>query len=139
MNLVTVVGGIFSLAGAGLLILAGQHFSRRRTFIRSSSVVPGIVVAVREERDGMEAQSFRYPRVRFRTAAGRDVTVESSMAFGATWRIGEAVSVRYRLDHPEMADFDNFAALWGPTLLFALLALAFVGVGAGLMFGFIPV
>jgi len=87
----------------------------------------------------MEAQSFRYPRVRFRTAAGRDITVESSMAFGGTWRIGEAVSVRYRLDHPEIAEFDNFAALWGPTLLFALLALAFVGVGAGLLFGFIPV
>ena len=133
------MGGIFSLAGAGLLILAGQHFSRRRTFIRSSSVVPGIVVAAREERDGMEAQSFRYPRVRFRTAAGRDITLESSMAFGATWRNWDTVSVRYRLDNPEIAEHDNIAALWGPTLLFALLALTFVGVGAGLLFGFIPV
>ena len=87
----------------------------------------------------MEAQSFRYPSVQFRTAAGREITIESSMAVGGAWRIGKAVSVRYRLDHPEIAEFDSFAALWGPTLLFALLALVFVGVGAGLLFGFIPV
>ena len=139
-SLVTVLGGIFSLIGAGLSVVAGRHFIRRLAFVRSSAVVAGVIVALREERDGMEAQSFRYPRVRFRTASGRDVTFESGMARGGdAWRIGATVSVRHRLDDPEMAEFDSVAALWGPTLVFALLAIVFLGVGAGLWLGFIPV
>ncbi len=57
---------------------------------------------------------------------------------GAAWRIGDLVSVRYSPDHPEMAELDSIVALWGPTALFALLAVVFVGVGIGLWFGFIP-
>ena len=139
-DLVTIVGGSFFLIGAGLSIVAGRHFIRRLAFIRSSAVVPGVVVALREERDGMETQRFRYPRVRFRTASGRETTFESGMARGgAAWRTGEVVSVRYRCDQPELAELDSFASLWGPTLLFALLAVVFGGVGFGVWFGFIPV
>jgi hypothetical protein len=57
---------------------------------------------------------------------------------GAAWQIGEAVSVRYRVDRPEMAEFDSVVALWGPTVVFALLAVVFVTVGVSLWFGFIP-
>jgi hypothetical protein len=103
-------------------------------------VAPGVVVALREERDGMESQSFSYPRVRFRTASGRDITFESGMGRGgASWKTGEVVSVRYQRDQPEVAELDSFASLWGPTVLFALLAIVFVAVGAGLWFGLIPV
>ena len=66
-DLITIVGGILFLIGAGLSIVASRHFIRRLAFIRSSAVVPGVVVALREERDGMETQRFRYPRVRFHT------------------------------------------------------------------------
>jgi len=48
------------------------------------------------------------------------------------------VSVRYRVDRPEMAEFDSVVALWGPTVVFALLAVVFVTVGVSLWFGFIP-
>lgn len=103
-------------------------------------MAPGVVVALREERDGMESQSFSYPRVRFRTASGRDITFESGMARGgAGWKTGEVVSVRYQRDQPDVAELDSFASLWGPTFLFALLAVVFVAVGAGLWFGLIPV
>jgi len=139
-GLITIVGGVFFSIGAALSIVASRHFIRRLAFIRSSAVVPGVVVALREERDGMETQRFRYPRVRFRTAAGHDTTFESGMARGgAAWRTGEIVSVRYQRDQPEVAELDSFASLWGPTLLFALLAGVFVGVGAGVWFGLIPV
>jgi Protein of unknown function (DUF3592) len=139
ISLAAVVGGIFSLIGAGLLVFAVKHFIRRLTFIRSSTVVAGLMVGLREERDGMEAQSFRYPRIRFRTASGREITVESGMALsGAAWRIGERVSVRYPPDYPERAELDSLVALWGPTVLFALLAVVFVSVGIGVWFGFMP-
>jgi uncharacterized protein DUF3592 len=107
--------------------------------MRNSAVTGGVVVALREERDGMDTQRVRFPRVRFRTASGRDVTFEAGMARGgAEWHLGDVVSVRYRMDHPEMAEFDTVAALWGPTVVFALLALVFVGVGVSLWFGFVP-
>jgi len=66
-DLITIVGGILFLIGVGLSIVAGRHLIRRLAFIRNSSVVPGVVGALREERDGMETQRFRYPRVRFHT------------------------------------------------------------------------
>jgi len=101
-------------------------------------VVPGVVVALREERDGMESQRFCYPRVRFQTASGRDITFESGMARGsAAWKTGEVVSVRYRRDQPEVAELDGFASLWGSTLLFALLSVVFLAVGVGIWLGLI--
>ncbi len=139
-GLSTIVGGTFFLIGAGLSIVAGWFFMRRLAFIRSSAVAPGVVVALREEHDGMETQRFRYPRVRFRSASGRDTTFESGMSRGgAAWKIGEVVSVRYRRDQPQVAELDSFVSLWGATLLFALLALVFVGLGAGLWFKLIPI
>ena len=57
---------------------------------------------------------------------------------GAAWQIGQAVSVRYRVDHPEMAELDSLVALWGPTVALGVLAVVFVGVGVSLWFGFIP-
>jgi len=138
-RLVTVMSGIFLASGAGLSLVAARHFIRQLAFIRHSAVTDGVVVALREERDGMDTQRVRFPRVRFRTASGRDVTFEAGMARGgAAWHIGEVVSVRYLMDHPEMAEFDGVAALWGPTMMFALLAIVFVRVGVGLWFGFIP-
>ena len=134
------MSAIFVVSGAGLFLVAARHFMRRLAFIRNSAVAGGVVVSLREERDGMDTQRVRFPRVRFRTASGRDVTFEAGMARGgAAWQIGEAVSVRYRVDHPETAEFDSVVALWGPTVVFALLAVVFVSVGVSLWFGFIPV
>jgi hypothetical protein len=133
------MSAIFVVSGAGLFLVAARHFIRRLAFIRNSAVAGGVVVALREERDGMDTQRVRFPRVRFQTTSGRDVTFEAGMARGgAAWQIGEAVSVRYRVDRPEMAEFDSVVALWGPTVVFALLAVVFVTVGVSLWFGFIP-
>jgi hypothetical protein len=133
------MSGIFGLSGVALSVVAGRYCIGRLEFIRRSAVVQGMVVGLREERDGMDARSVRYPRIRFQTVDGRDITFESDMARGGdTWRIGETLSVRYRLDHPETAELDSFAALWGATITFALLAFVFIAVGAGLWWGFIP-
>jgi hypothetical protein len=136
-SLVTVVGGIFSLSGGVLAVVAVHHFIRRRAFIRNSVVAPGVVVALREERDGMEHRAVRYPRVRFRAATGRDVTFESEMAGGHAWHVGEAVSVRYRREDPRTAEVDSILVLWGAPALFAGLAAVFLGAGIGLLLGLI--
>ncbi|MGH2436250.1 MAG: hypothetical protein ACRDFA_04565 [bacterium] len=56
---------------------------------------------------------------------------------GRAWQLGETVSVRYLRDRPETAELDTFAALWGPTLIFALLAAVFLLVGGLLLSGLI--
>ena len=107
--------------------------------MQKSAVVDGVVVALRDDRDGMDTVRVRFPRVRFRTPSGRDISFEAGMArSGAAWEVGETVRVRYRVDHPETADLDGFVALWGPTVVFALLALVFLGVGLSGWLGLIP-
>ena len=73
-------------------------------------------------------------------SSGRDVTFEAGMGrSGDGWRVGDTVSVRYRLDQPEIAEIDSIVALWAPAALFGLLAVVFVSVGISLWFGVIPV
>lgn len=137
--LVTVIGGLFVVIGAGLTLVAVRHGMRRLTFMQKSAVVDGVVVALREDRDGMDTVPMRSPRVRFRTASGRDISFEAGIArSGAAWQVGETVRVRYRVEHPETAELDSFVALWGPAVVFAVLALAFLGVGLSAWLGFIP-
>jgi hypothetical protein len=138
-SLVASLGGVFLVVGAGLTIVAIRHFSRRRAFIRGSSVATGVVVANREERDGTDIQLLGYPQVRFQAASGREITFESRMARGSgAWSVGESVSVRYLVADPEIAELDSFVALWGATAAFAALALVFLAVGLSLWIGLIP-
>lgn len=139
-DLVTVLACGFSAIGTALFVVAGRHFVRKLAFVRNSAAAAGVIIALREERDGSETLRFSYPRVRFQTTSGRDVTFESAMAgSGKAWYVGEPVSVRYRPDRPDIAEFDSFAALWGAAILFATLGSVFLGVGIGLWLGFIPV
>ena len=138
-SLVTTLGWVFLVGGAGLAIVAIRHFGQRRTFIRGSSVATGVVVALRAERDGTDVQPLGYPQVRFQAASGREITFESRMARGGrAWSVGESVSVRYLIAHPEIAELDSFVALWGATILFAALALVFLAVALSLWIELIP-
>ena len=95
-------------------------------------------MALGENRD--EDETSYFPTVRFRTAAGREMTFQSGTGSGqASWRVGDRVEVRYRRDRPDCAEVGSFAALWGPTLLFAVLGIAFLVVGIGVLAGWIPV
>jgi len=118
--------------------MASRHFVRRRTFVRQSAVADGIVVGVREERDPTDVNLLYRPRIRFRTVSGQEVTFESSVASGDTdWRVGAPVHVRYDSTNPLAAECDSATAIWGATVLFAGMALVFLGIGAALLLGFI--
>ena len=131
---------IASAIGLVLLGVAGRHFVRRRAFILGSSTAAGVIVALSEERDGQDTSNMRYAKVRFRTLSGRDVTFESEMGLGGeAYRIGSALPVRYRLDHPETAEVDSFMALWGAPLAFAVLGIVFLAIGVSVWLGVIPV
>jgi hypothetical protein len=57
----------------------------------------------------------------------------------AAKRVGDSVTVRYRLDQPHVAEVDAFLPLWGLTLLFGALGGVFALVGAGILTGVLAV
>lgn len=137
-DIVTVVSTSFVFIGAGLSVLAWRAFLRRRAFLRDSLVATGVIVALTENRESDEISYF--PKVRFRSLAGHDITFQSGAgSSAASWRIGDTVAVCYRKDRPEVAEVGSFAALWGPTLLFAGLGVIFLFVGIGILLGWLPV
>ena len=138
VNLINVLSGLFVGIGAILLVLAGWMAAKKRAFVRGSITAPGDVVALVNVWDGSEVSHF--PKVLFRTDAGRDVTFQSEMESNPqARRVGEKVRVRYRPDQPQSAEIDTFFSLWGAPLLFGLLGGVFTLVGIGILSGFLPV
>lgn len=138
MSFVTVLSSVFALLGGGLLVMAGRECARRRLFVRQSTRVHGVIVALREHREGVEITYA--PRVRFQAPSGGEITFESGMSSNPpVGRVGAAVAVRFRSDQPQVAEIDTFLSLWGTTLLFGALGVAFTFVGLGILTGLIPV
>jgi hypothetical protein len=138
MYWVTVFGTIFALIGGAMLGAAGRQFTQRRTFVRHSAVTTGTIVALIENRERDEISYF--PKVTFKTPAGREVTFQSEMGSSSeAGRIGDTVAVRYRPDQSDVAEIDSFMSLWGPTLLFGILGVVFLFVGFGILLDLLPV
>lgn len=138
MNWVTVLSTIFVLVGGAMLVAGGRQLLRRRAFVRHSAVASGTIVALTENRERDETSYF--PKVKFRTPAGREVTFESEMGSSSeAGRIGDIVAVRYRPDQPDVAEIDSFMSLWGLVLLFGGLGVVFLFVGLGILAGLLPV
>lgn len=138
MDWVAILSSIFALVGGAMLIAAGRQFTRRRTFIRHSAIASGTIVALTENRESDEISYF--PKIKFQTPSGLEVTFESEMGTSLeTRRIGDTVAVRYRTDQPHTAEIDSFMSLWGLTLLFGVLGAVFLFVGFGILGRLIPV
>ena len=133
MNWITFVSGGFVLVGSGMLIAAGREFGGRRAFLRNSATASGTITALTENRERDEISYF--PKVEFHTPSGRGITFQSGMGGRAARRIGDSVTVRYRLDRPHDAEIDAFMPLWGLSLVFGTLGTAFVLIGAGILTG----
>jgi len=135
---VTGLSSIFALVGGAMLVAAGRQFARRRAFVRHSAIASGTVVALTENRERDEISYF--PKVKFQTPSGREVTFQSEMGSSSEAAgIGDTVAVRYRPDQPHVAEIDSFMSLWGLTLLFGVLGVVFLFVGLGILVGFLPV
>jgi hypothetical protein len=128
---------IFVAVGAAMSLSAGRRFLEQRTFLHRSEVATGVVVELVERSDGDD--TARFPKVRFRTSSGSEVTFESEASSPAMLQVGGTVRVRYQRDQPQKAELASFSALWGTTLLFAMLGVVFLFVGFGILSGWLPV
>jgi len=134
---VTVLSMIFALIGGAMLLVAARHFARRRALFRHSAVTPGTIVGLAENRERDEISYF--PKVKFRTPSGREVTFQSEMGSSEPGRIGDIVAVRYRPEDPDAAEVDSFMSLWGVAVLSGGLGAVFLFVGLGILTGWLPV
>jgi Protein of unknown function (DUF3592) len=138
MDWVAILSSIFALSGGAMLIAARRQFTRRRAFIRHSAIASGTIVALTENRERDEISYF--PKVKFQTSSGREVTFQSEMGSSSeAGQVGHTVAVRYRIDQPHVAEIDSFMSLWGLALLFGVLGVVFLFVGLGILVGLLPI
>ena len=136
----TVLSSIFALAGGAMLVAAGWQFTQRRAFVRHSAIASGTIVDLIEERssdmtsDSMHDEISYFPKVKFQTPSGREVTFQSQTGSGRkAGRIGRTVAVRYRPDQPDVAEIDSFMSLWGVTLVLGVVGAGFLSAGLGMI------
>jgi hypothetical protein len=80
---------MFGAIGVVLGWVTWRHVARRRAFVQNSGLSAGVVIGLREERDGLEAQQFRYPKVQFRTSSGREVVLNPAWPTAARHGVSE--------------------------------------------------
>jgi hypothetical protein len=109
----------------GLLFLGRAVFNALSTesLLRESIATDGRIVAV-ERVHRVQRSGFKYvPVFRFTLENGQPFTLASGVASNPPeFKVGEAVKVYYKRDHPEWAVINSLGQLW-----MADVALAFVG------------
>jgi len=108
-----------------LLGFAFWGFLNVKSFIATAQVADGIITGF-EKRPGSYgiSEGVNCPVVRFRTAAGNEVTFKSKISSRPSpFRVGQSVQVYYRPANPTDARIDHSGSLWFKPLLFAGLAL----------------
>lgn len=130
---------VFSIAGFGLLvggIYAGWQTHR---FLQIAVEVPGVVTenvweqSTVANRHGVYV-SYAYPRIRFRTEDGREVSalLSTTGTNPAQYRVNEPVTILYDPQEPHHASIQSFEADWlVPMLLCGIgTVLCSFGIGA---------
>jgi len=112
---------IFAIAGIGLLTGGFLAFENVQRFVQAAAHTEGVVTGnVRQS--GYRGGSRFYPRVRFRTEDGREVSFVSNVGTRpAIYRVNDAVKVIYDPRDPNRARIRSVINLWlVPIILGAL-------------------
>lgn len=120
-------GLAFGAVGLLMLVVVGVEVNHRLAFLRDAQIADGHVERLNA--------GGSHPQVAFTTAAGERVSYpQGGMIFG--YEPGQAVRVLYRPERPSLEPaLDSFGALWGMTLMVALIGLTFVGIALRAVFG----
>jgi hypothetical protein len=122
--IVFVVGGLFlGRAAYGALETA--------SLLHASIAVDGRIVGEAEMHKATRSGLTYAPVFRFTLENGRPYFVQSGVhANPPEFKMGEAVKVYYRRDHPEWAVINSLGQLWMDDVALAFVGLVFVGLGA---------
>lgn len=99
--------------GVGLLVAAAISAQSTSAFLRTSIVVPGLVVR-------LNAGSY-HPEIQFTTKTGQQISYPQG-GIVTKVELGQRVEVRYQADDPDgSATMNVFATIWDSTSVFAFL------------------
>lgn len=69
-----------------------------------------------------------HPEIKFTIRDGHEISYpQGGLIFG--YQVGDEVSVLYDAENPRNCQLDTFGALWGFTILTAIMGFVFIGVG----------
>ncbi|MDN7429391.1 DUF3592 domain-containing protein [Burkholderia sp. AU45388] len=109
--------------GVGLLVAAAISAQSTRAFLRTSIVVPGLVVKLNV--------GGYHPEIQFTTKAGQHISYPQG-GIVTKVELGQRVEVRYQADDPDgSATMNVFAAIWDSTIVFA--SMGVVAIACGIM------
>lgn len=109
--------------GVGLLVAAAISAQSTREFLRTSIVVPGLVVK-------LNAGGY-HPEIQFTTKTGQQISYPQG-GIVTKVELGQRVEVRYQADDPDgSATMNVFAAIWDSTIVFAFMGV--VAIMCGIM------
>ena len=140
MRIVKIIGTIFVVVGALLLVGGFLSYRHTRRFVANSSVAQGevidLVLRAASDSDSPSSDSGTYhPVLRFETERREAIEfVGSTGSNPPSHRKGDTVAVRYNPDDPYTARVDSFASLWLLALIPGSLGLVFATAG-GIMIG----
>ena len=114
----------------GLLFLGRALFGALSTesLLRESIAVDGRIVGL-EQLHRVNRSGLTYaPVFRFTLESGQPFTVESRVHSNPPeFKVGEAVKVYYKRDHPEWAVINSLGQLWMGDVALAFVAAVFIG------------
>lgn len=139
MKTLKLVGVIFALVGAGLLVGSFFSFSSTKSFVASAASATGTVIENRYEQSSSTSSSRSssgsyYPFIKFSTEAGQEITFRGNVGSNpASFTVGEQVSIYYDPARPEEARLNTFFQLWFLTVFLGGMGSVFFLIGGGIL------
>lgn len=138
---VTVFSIVFSLAGVGLLAMAGFSVVSEYRFLSQASRATGTVVDMEagtsrrsSSRGSSGSQPVYYPIVGFTTDAGQAIRFRGSVGSNPPgFQRGDTIKVVYPASQPEDAQIDSFMQLWFFSLITGGMGILFFAAGLSVL------
>lgn len=137
-----IFGILLLLAGGGMVLGSAFFLLRKKTFLKTSVVVPGVITRVDVRRShSLDEHGFRqnwyHPTVRFQTKSGEIIERELTGSRYNNNQVGSNVQVNYDERNPERIALGNPKSftIYIPNLIPMVVGGIFGVVGFGLFIG----
>lgn len=132
-----VAAWVFSALALLFLVIGIIVAVHTNTFIKSSTVTEGEIIdtykSETRDSDGSTSTSI-YAIVKFYDAAGREIIWKANTTSNDAVIIGEKVKMRYEVDNPKNASYDNCVDIWFAVILMGIFFIFFGGFGVAFIY-----
>lgn len=120
---------IFAAVGCTFLAIALFWCLHTRNFLKTAVTADGVVIENVYSHSSRGSGTY-HPRVRFRTAGGQDLIIDSNVGTNPpSYRAGEPVEVLYDPGNPTHFSINSFLSLWFGPVVFGGMGVVFSSIG----------